>query len=64
MTRFIELSGYETGVRYVVNVGHIVSVRHKDDGAVVLLSNDREMAVRESCGVIICRIEAATEVQP
>lgn len=61
MTRFIELSGHETGVRYVVNVGHIVSVRHNDDGAMLLLSNGMEMSVRESCDDIFRHISALTE---
>ena len=61
MTRFIELSGHETGVRYVVNVGHIVSVRNNDDGAMLLLSNGSEMSVRESCDDIFRHISAITE---
>lgn len=61
MTRFIELSGHETGVRYVVNVGHIVSVRNNDDGAMLLLSNGSEMYVRESCDDIFRHTSAITE---
>lgn len=67
MTRFIELSGHETGVRYVVNVGHIVSVRKlnnpRSDGSVVLLSTGASIEVRESCEDIYRHISALTEVQ-
>ena len=59
MKGFIELSGHETGVRYVVNVGHIVSVINSDSGtSMLLLSNGTEMAVRESGGDIMRRIDA------
>ena len=67
MTRFIELSGHETGVRYMVNVGHVVSVRKlnnpRSNGSIVMLSTRDTIEVRESGEEIMRHIAAQTEVQ-